>query len=97
MCKGKCEYEQVYKLSVQKERKSRERNDDVVFEGSETVDTTPFVSKKELPPWGEVEVEDDDDDDDIDVREEFGTSLVSKEKFPLWGEVELEDDDDDIG
>ena len=27
VCKGKCEYEQVYKLSVQKERKSCERND----------------------------------------------------------------------
>ncbi|KAG5093006.1 hypothetical protein JHK82_051784 [Glycine max] len=78
------------------EEEEEECNDDVVFEGSETVDTTPFVSKKELPPWGEVEVEDDDDDDDIDVREEFGTSLVSKEKFALWGEVELEDDDDDI-
>ena len=27
VCKDKCEYEQVYKLSAQKERKSRERND----------------------------------------------------------------------
>ncbi|KAG5026529.1 hypothetical protein AAZX31_08G247900 [Glycine max] len=62
----------------------------VVFEGSETVDTTPVVSKEELPPWGEVELE----DCDVEIREEFDTSLVSEEELHSWGEVELDDDDD---
>ncbi|TKY45818.1 Pentatricopeptide repeat-containing protein [Spatholobus suberectus] len=66
---------------------------DVVFEGRETVDTTSLVSKKELPPWGEVELE---DGDDVEGREEFGKSLVYKEELPPWGEVELEDDDERI-
>ncbi|XP_020211402.1 pentatricopeptide repeat-containing protein At3g29290 isoform X2 [Cajanus cajan] len=61
-------------------------------------DTTPFMSKKELPPWGEVELE--DGGDDVEGREKFDTSLVSKEELHYWEEVELEeeeeeDDDDD--
>ncbi|XP_027351994.1 pentatricopeptide repeat-containing protein At3g29290 isoform X2 [Abrus precatorius] len=66
---------------------------------------TSFVSKKELPPWGEVEMEDFndggggggdcDDDDDDEGREEFVTSFVSKKELRPWREVEMDDDDDD--
>ncbi|KAL2329754.1 hypothetical protein Fmac_017335 [Flemingia macrophylla] len=74
-----------------------EFDDGDVFEGRETVDTTPFVSKKELLPWAELELEDgrDDDDDDFEGRENFGASLVFKEELHSWGEVELEEEEDD--
>jgi len=74
--------------------------DDIVYEGREIVDATSFVSKKELPPWGEVELE--VGDDDIEERGQFDTTIVSKDELCPWGEVELEekeeeeeDDDDD--
>ncbi|KAK7340729.1 hypothetical protein VNO77_21440 [Canavalia gladiata] len=54
------------------------------------------VSKKEIPPWGEVELEDvNDGDDDVEGRGDFETSFVSKNEFSPWGEVEVADDDDE--
>ncbi|KAG2403939.1 Pentatricopeptide repeat-containing protein [Vigna angularis] len=79
-----------------------ERVADIVYERREIVDANSFLSKKELPPWGEVELE--DGDDDIEGRGQFDTTIVSKDELCPWGEVELEeqeeeeddDDDDDI-
>ncbi|KAG2389909.1 Pentatricopeptide repeat-containing protein [Vigna angularis] len=75
-----------------------ERVADIVYERREIVDANSFLSKKELPPWGEVELE--DGDDDIEGRGQFDTTIVSKDELCPWGEVELEeqeeDDDDDV-
>ena len=64
---------------------------DEYVEGRENFDTS-FVSKEDLPPWGEVEEEDDDDGDD--EGREVDAPFVPKMDLPPWGEVESDDDDD---
>jgi len=70
-----------------------ERVDDIVYERRNIDDATSVVSKKELPPWGEVELE--DGDDDIEGKGQFDTTIVSKDELCPWEVVEEEEEDDD--